>query len=218
MKRFIFFSLIVLILVSNYAFAKIFVLDGANVKCLDDNGKYAINTFRWYDDNNDGISELYYFDDLGNKVVNDFGASDYELNAEGKHYCTYINNKLLQMPNQYVNDTYYLMMTNALDLSEADRAYKSYYDSVEAFVNKYTNDKLAEISYLGIGQRVQEIKEEAMYELPAYTYRLMFGELNSFYHNNEIMKKYDNKLYDLYKKQLDKILSAVRKNNKDAEE
>ena len=37
MKRFIFLSLIVLILVSNYAFAKTFVLDGANIKCLDDN-------------------------------------------------------------------------------------------------------------------------------------------------------------------------------------
>lgn len=195
------------------SYAKTFVNDGVNTKCLDDNGRYAVSAFRWYDDNNDGISELYYFDENGMALKNeDMIINDYCTDSNGKLYNPELASKFIQMPNEYVNDAYCMMMNNPQDASECNKVYQSVYDSIEKYVNYYVNIKTLAIRDSGVGQVSQTLSDEAEAEIPVYTYGLIASDVGTFYKNNEAYDAWRTKIDNLRKSSLDKIRKTVRNN------
>lgn len=205
MKKII-FTIIMIATLCSIVNAKTLITKDGKTMCMDDNGKYAISAFRWYDDNNDGFSELYYFDDTGVLLNDDsIWIGDYLADKDGKLYNPELGNKYLQIPNEYVNDTYYLLMKNPQDINEAKIVYNSHYESIEKYVNKYVNDVLAKINILGTGATVEGLKEEALAEIPAFTYGLLASDIYVFYKNDDAQNEWRKKIDNLRKTQMAKI-------------
>ena len=57
--------------------------DGKGWKWKNDNGTYAASTWQWCDGNKDGISECYYFTNLGYCVQNATVENAYYVNKDG---------------------------------------------------------------------------------------------------------------------------------------
>ena len=57
--------------------------DGKGWKWKNDNGTYAVSVWQWCDGNNDGISECYYFTNLGYCVQDATVENAYYVNKDG---------------------------------------------------------------------------------------------------------------------------------------
>lgn len=65
------------------AFAAGWENDGKGWKWKNDNGTYAVSTWQWCDGNKDGISECYYFTNLGYCVQDATVENAYYVNKDG---------------------------------------------------------------------------------------------------------------------------------------
>lgn len=80
-------TLIISLLLPNFAFAKGFVYDALGARYKDDNDNYVLDQWRWIDSNGDGIAECYRFNSLGYLLIN-----------------TVYNGKMINSNGQWVED------------------------------------------------------------------------------------------------------------------